>query len=454
MIIIIIIIILGCHFAAKIIEHAPKILCKEKFDGYDRQLTRAALGRPFRLGMLYDCRTDTLLTGLPFWSMEELDSITYSERMENSSVHLIMEDSLDCKAKHMGISGEDKLGVMSGMIKLSGSGEYLSDTKTTEMVARVSLHYQSTSEFRQLDTTSLLKTLPDECGKSSTITKLNLATHVVVGILYGADAVFVFEHPLRGNSSDEVMACQAYMELLISQISSKGEVDINKAPNLLSVKDNMSCKFYGDIILENLPTKFSEAKEAYNIVFKTINIGGEGEKKVVPKKVWLLPLSAFINVPTIKQSISNETVSIISNVINDLQLLRVVATDLKKIYNFPPFSDYIHNQLDIMQALVSTRLSCIITEMRQLLPKIRGDPAYEEKLLEDLVKVKHDPRPFDLAFLKQWLKAKENEAQSLNSLYSLVASEGIVYLEYLMYDFYLRWCKGCWKARSVQQSIY
>ena len=405
-------------------------------------LSRAALGRPFQLGMLYDCRTDTLVTGLPFWSMEELDRKTYSERMENSSVHLIMEDTLDSKADHMGISGEGKLGVMSGMVKLSGSGEYLSDTKTTEKVARVSLYYQSTSEFRQVDAKSLLKSFPEEYDK---ITKLNVATHIVVGILYGADAVFVFEHSLKEASSDEVVKCQGDMELFIKQINVSGKVDAAKTTSSQSVKDNMSCKFYGDMILESLPTKFSEAKDAFKMVVDTINIrksknktdeGTEeiesceeleenSQEKVVPKKVWLLPLSAFTNAPSIERTISDETVSIVSNVINDLQHLKVVASDLKKAYDFPPFSDYLHYQLNIMQTLISTRLSRIMTEIKHLLPKIRGDPAYSERLLEELVKVKHNPRPFDLAFLKQWLKEKENEAQSLNSLYSLVASEGI-----------------------------
>ena len=351
-------------------------------DDKRRALTTAALGRPFQLGMLYDCRTNTLITGLSLWDHKILnpkhpDTIVHSKRMENSSIHLITEDSLESKAKHLGISGEAKLGIMSGDINISGSAEYLSDTKSSSKCSRVSLHYQSTSEFREVD--FALEQLKEERHKA---VELKFATHVVTGIVYGADAVFVFDHMMDENSSKDKLKVEGDMKMALSTFTLDVKGAVNLDADQESMKDKMSCKFYGDVILEKLPT-FSN------------------------------------NAPCVVRSISDTMVAKVQETIEEFQHLKVKATDLKKTYNFPPFSDYIHRQLDLAVSILDNRQRKLTTGMREWLPRIRGEDDVDESKLQTLID-DNNTAPFDLQHMKQWLEAKENEAGTMEGLFKLV----------------------------------
>ena len=428
--------------------------------------TIAALGRPFQLGMLYDCRNDTLVTGLSLWDQATIKANTHGQRMENSSVHLITGDDMNKKALSMGVNGEGQLSLMSGMVNVKGSAEFLMDTTSSKKQTRVSLHYQSISEFKELDLERQRKERWD-------IINLDVATHVVTGILYGADAVFVFDHTAEDETTK--MKIQADMEAAIKKLSGdmKGSGELTRDEQTMST--NLSCKFYGDMILDSLPTTFSDAHRAYGDVIKKINIGGisdtkdgeeddnedvdvaeeEPKEKTVPKMVWMVPLSALDpNAPTVARKIDDVTVSKVQSKIDQLQQLKVTATDLKETYAFPPFSDYIQHQLNIFLSLVDDRLMNLTTRLKDLLPQLRRNP---DAKMDELSKLLNQsvPAPFDFLTLSNWLAAKETEVSTLKSLYLRVCphsnkNEGL--MMYVLVSHYLMYYRNRngWNDGSIQ----
>ncbi|KAJ3583444.1 hypothetical protein NHX12_017337, partial [Muraenolepis orangiensis] len=57
----------------------------------ERTLELAALGRPFSLGMLYDCRNDSLIPALTLWDREDLEKDAFETLQPNSSFDIVSE---------------------------------------------------------------------------------------------------------------------------------------------------------------------------------------------------------------------------------------------------------------------------------------------------------------------------------------------------------------------------
>ena len=72
-------------------------------------LEKPCLGRPFRLGMLYDCRRDSLVPGVTLWSAETLNKVVDSKSQETSDFEVIAEDSLSSKSFQLDVDAELKL---------------------------------------------------------------------------------------------------------------------------------------------------------------------------------------------------------------------------------------------------------------------------------------------------------------------------------------------------------
>ncbi|KAJ3581528.1 hypothetical protein NHX12_016549, partial [Muraenolepis orangiensis] len=57
----------------------------------ERTLVLAALGRPFSLGMLYDCRNDSLIPAFTLWDREDLEKDAVETSQPNSSFDIVSE---------------------------------------------------------------------------------------------------------------------------------------------------------------------------------------------------------------------------------------------------------------------------------------------------------------------------------------------------------------------------
>ena len=151
------------------------------------QLQLPCLGLPFKLGMLYDCRNNKLIPGKSLWSHETLCKYSTTKPQETSRFEVVSEDSFNQKALHLGADDDLQLSLLSGLMQAEGAAQVLYDHKTSKNMSRVTVNYKSISTFEQLTMDQLgMVEFPEVFEK-------DMATHVVTGVMYGAEAFFIFD---------------------------------------------------------------------------------------------------------------------------------------------------------------------------------------------------------------------------------------------------------------------
>ncbi|KAF1383193.1 hypothetical protein PFLUV_G00128780 [Perca fluviatilis] len=74
----------------------------------NRTIEVAALGRPFALGMLYDCRQDSLVPGMTLWDRDNLMS-NIGERPQNyNDFEIVASESIADKSSALNVEASLK----------------------------------------------------------------------------------------------------------------------------------------------------------------------------------------------------------------------------------------------------------------------------------------------------------------------------------------------------------
>ncbi|XP_053197844.1 neoverrucotoxin subunit alpha-like [Scomber japonicus] len=367
----------------------------------------AALGRPFTLGMLYDTRKGVLIPGFTLWDTKTLQENTVETSQRCSDFHITSSDSIESKSSLLDIEASLKVSFMSGLIEVGGSAKYLNDKKKFKNQSRVTLQYKTTTNFKQLSMNKFA--ILDEQQKVDI--EKSSATHVVIGILYGANAVFVFDSEKLDASN--VQEIQGHMEAVIKKIPSfdiQGKVDIKLTEEEKALTNKFSCKFFGDLILESNPATFEEAVKTYVDLPKLL---GENRENAVPLKVWMMPLKNLDSkAAELKAEVSTGLVKNVENNVEDLGTVEMrlndcLADSVSK--NFPQirkslirFQKQRNNYTSgLQEAIAKTVIS--IHEGKE-------DESSLKKLLED-----RDKSPFSHEKLSKWLDQKEREINVIGS---------------------------------------
>ncbi|XP_051272949.1 stonustoxin subunit beta-like [Dicentrarchus labrax] len=363
----------------------------------------AALGRPFTLGMLYDARRDQLIPGVTLWD-KETHKVT---SQEGSTFHISASDTIESKSSLLDINASLKASFMGGLIEVGGSAEYLNDTKKYKNQSRVTFQYNATTTFKQLSVTHLECKDPQQID----IIKKSSATHVVTGILYGANAFFVFDSQKLDVSS--VQNIEGSMEAVIKKIPSfniEGNVDIKLTDEEKELTNKFSCKFYGDFILDSNPATFEQAVKTYAELPKLL---GEEREKAVPLKVWLMPLkNLHSEADELKSGISVGLVRKAQDALEDFREIRMrynECLDDSVVENLPQ----IKGGLDRFRNLCEDYESSLKKTMAKKFSLIREgteDESLTKQLFED-----RDKSPFSKEKLKSWLDHKEKEINIIRS---------------------------------------
>ncbi|XP_039643149.1 stonustoxin subunit beta-like [Perca fluviatilis] len=365
----------------------------------------AALGRPFTLGMLYDARTDNLIPGLTLWDDKTLQGKITESSQRTSDSHIYKEDSTDYKCRRLDVEVSLKASVLGGLIEFGGSAKYLNDQKKFYNQSRVTCQYKTTTNFKQL----MIEQLTMETQQMDVIKKSS-ATHVVTGILYGANAFFVFDSAKVEASSvqDIQVSMHAAINLLFAKGEAKAKVQLTEEQKTLT--ENLSCKFYGDFILDSNPATFEDAVKAYEQLPKLL---GEKGEKAVPVKVWLMPLKNFHSEGAeLMRGIKDHLVSKAEYVLDDLKEKEIRCNDSledKVGEQFPQ----IREELSTFQKLCGSYASNLQQALKEKLPSIREgkeDESSLDQLFED-----RDKSPFSQEKLTKWLDRKEREINVIRS---------------------------------------
>ncbi|XP_045923913.1 stonustoxin subunit beta-like isoform X2 [Micropterus dolomieu] len=379
----------------------------------------AALGRPFTLGMLYDARKDQLIPGLTLWDDKTLKENTRENSQHSSAFEISASDSIESRSSLLDVDASLKVSYMCGLIEGGGSAKYLNDTKKFKNQSRVTCQYKATTNFKQL---SVIDHLPRNTQQIDVIQKTS-ATHVVTGILYGANAFFVFDSEKLDASS--VTDFQLKMEAVIKKIPKlnvEGKVELKLTDAEKSLTEKFSCKFYGDFILESNPATFEDAVKTYVDLPKLL---GEKGENGVPLKVSLMPLkNLYSEAAEPVREISVGLVSKIEYALEDLSQVGMRCNDSlddRVVENLPQ----IREELSTFQKLCNVYATKLQQTMEKKLPSIRAgkeDESSTEKVFED-----RDKSPFSHEKLSKWMEDKEREINIIRSCVEKMEGTQIVH---------------------------
>ncbi|XP_048697903.2 uncharacterized protein LOC125632960 isoform X1 [Caretta caretta] len=363
-----------------------------------------ALGRPLQLGMLYDCRSDSLIPGITLWNTDTLNKQVGMTMQHKTEFQIIASDTMEDKASALSLSGSLKASFLGGLVEVSGAAGFLNDTKKSKNQARVTLKYSATTRFEQL----AISHSERQNISYPAVYDQKKATHVVTAVLYGAQAFFVFDREV--SSSESIEEIQGNMKRMIEKlpkIAGGGEgPEYKKASNA----EDFSCTFYGDFALKNNPLTYLDAMETYSTLPKLL---GDHWDMAVPVRAWLYPLQLL-------DSKAAKLVSEISSVlIFDTQIALEQLTELDMRCNdmmknpiattFPEFKKKIQQFRDQCQQHRQT----FQKQLAGILPAIRGGGA-EEGVLVDIL-ISKNQSLFNTQRLNEFLDTKEREMNLVDS---------------------------------------
>ncbi|KAM4729074.1 stonustoxin subunit alpha-like [Anableps anableps] len=393
-----------------------------------RAVEVAALGRPFSLGMLYDCRTDLLVPGISLWNNDDLVK-NVNERQQNyNNFEIITSESDEKKYSVLDVGGSLKLSYSSGMVEVGGSGNYLKDNKISRNQARVTLQYLANTKVRELSINNLGENI-----KHTEVFEQGLATHVVTAILYGAQAFFVFD---REVSEDEnIEDIQGDFKLAIKEtckVNAEGEASLTKTDVVRKTENKFSCKFYGDFMLQKTPLTFQEAIQVYQLLPNLLGANGE---HAVPLKVWMLPLTILEpSAAKLAQQVSVGLVQDAQRILEDFNQLEVRCNNAVRAIadKFPQNG----KNLKRFKELCSDLKLELQQDLAKTLPLIRGGELEEDELTK-ILKKRHSS-PFSSKCLNQWMDWKEKEICFLRALTSMIKNTKLLPSPNQLYEEILR----------------
>uniref|UniRef100_A0A3Q2C6E8 B30.2/SPRY domain-containing protein n=1 Tax=Cyprinodon variegatus TaxID=28743 RepID=A0A3Q2C6E8_CYPVA len=365
-----------------------------------------ALGRPFSLGMLYDARKDELITGFSMWKEQFLEKKTKSEHNHSSSFQVLSSDSLQEKSSLCDLGTSLKASFLSGLIEVGGSAKYLNDKKKFKNQSRVILHYRAISYLSKLLMT------PSEAQSEGELTDKvkSMATHVVTGIQYGANAFFVFDSEKAEEKPFQATLKAAIDKTLIADGNTSSSLKEEE-----SFLNSISCKFYGDFLFENNPTTFEEALKTYQSLSKKLL---EDTKNSVPVQVFLTPLKSYDpTAAAVTGEICEGLITKAQNVFEDLSQIEMRCNDILDMTALKNFSSY-YNIFQKFSDLCKMFEKNLRDFLKETFPSIRAGKVCNSSVEKEL-----DLKKTPLDNLERWISDKEAEVTAMNIC--LKSMEGI-----------------------------
>ena len=356
------------------------------------------LGRHFLLGSLYDYRNDNICEStLSLWS----DQTPVTSKQFASQFEVIAEDSLSSIARRLDIKESQRLSLFGGLIDtFSGSAKYLYDYRFSKQRVQVALRYFCTTHKNQLN----LDALPDS-GSSLDVP----ATHVATGILYGAEAIFVFHKEVT--YPDDYDTVYRHLQDKVVKLCDALNTASNIDEQYFIGDQLLSFTYYGDFQFQANALNIENAVKLCKSVPAMLVPSRENNPSLVPKLVCLRPLNEkFGCTPKLVKEISADWVIQIEMFVQEVYDIemrcRILLT--KEVSQY--FS-VIKHQLSHFKNMIFRHRKCFLQPLVQLLPKIR-DGEEEETQLDKLFENYHRS-PFNAKHLHSWLEEKECEISLL-----------------------------------------
>ncbi|XP_066531639.1 cytolytic toxin-alpha-like [Hoplias malabaricus] len=364
----------------------------------DSILEISALSRPLHLGTLYNARNDQLIPGFSIWETEDIDKATRVRPQPSTRFQVAGSESLSEKISLLQVSASVKLSFFGGLIKAGGSAHYLKSNTSSTHQCSISLLFHKSTEYKELR-------ISDLDSPNAEILEETNATHVVVGVLYGADAIMEFQQ--TASDASDKKEIQGNLHVMIKKVPSveiSGDGSLKMDDNDKKKVQNFSCQFFGDFDLKENPSTFEEAVKVYK---ELPTLLGEKGEKAVPLKVRLYPLSRFNNTESkLKTMISEALVSEVEKVMDDFQQAEKRTNDLLEKSKEIKAEDLV-DKLEQFQSSLRVFIVEFLKKMAVLIPEVRGG-SVKEMTLKDLL-MSLNKSGFSGREMKQWLDGKDTE---------------------------------------------
>ncbi|XP_034410679.1 uncharacterized protein LOC117746028 [Cyclopterus lumpus] len=386
--------------------------------GAGRTMEVAALGRPFSLGMLYDCRLDSLVPGMTLWDYDDLEKNAKEITKPSSEFGIVTSESIDDKSLALNVEASLKASFLGGLVKVGGSAKYLNDSKTSRHQARVTLSYKTTTKFQKLS----MNHLGRNNIKHPYVFDKGIATHVVTAVLYGAQAFFVFDREVSETEThQDIQGNLTVMIKMIPGIAIEGEGALKMKDKDREYVDKFSCKFHGDFSLKKNPVTFQEAVEVYQSLPRLLGANGEN---AVPMTVWLLPLTTLDSTAAkLVRQISIRLVNESQSVLEDFSELEMRCKDALRTTTAQQFPQ-IGKKIKTFREMCSEFRLELQRTLAKRLPSIRGG-GEEEAVLADILK-QILSSPFNSNNLNEWMDCKDKEVYILRSFTKMMKNTKIL----------------------------
>uniref|UniRef100_A0A914XNS0 G domain-containing protein n=1 Tax=Plectus sambesii TaxID=2011161 RepID=A0A914XNS0_9BILA len=249
---------------------------------------RQALGRIAHIGELYDARTDTFCGRGLFVSKLPTDSITKTDT-PRTVTDFVLTDSINDKFNKLDVQAELKVSMLCGLVNASGHGKYLSSTKSSNKESSATLVCRMTTVHEAMEINSVLKLI-----SADAITNTPNATHVVIGIQWGAMATATVSCAMKENEDQKQLEGELKIKLQCIKAAAAG------AGNYQDETSTRSRDFHLEFFVDALPNgdDLPTTVEQAILFMKRIPtlIANANDGRGTPISYTLFPLSPLQNV--------------------------------------------------------------------------------------------------------------------------------------------------------------
>ena len=297
----------------------------------------------------------------------------------DTSVELVMSDSIQDKFHKLDIEAELQISLLSGLVKLSGSGAYLNEDKKSARTQSMSLVYSIRTvneEFMLRHNTGMIdvEVLKADSGLQ--------ATHVVVGIDWGAVcSITCLCENSEGKEETAIKgALGVHLEKLKGLVSAEGSARVDYNDTEKEQLDKFTYKCTSDVSTtdKDLPTSFEGALELARSLPKIVKETNDG--KGVPLLYMMMPLETVakmcrlqvtleLHYSSIREDTIKRTAQVMESIIKKRQKLFDMQNDLHALGDYVAESslstiDKYMNDITVDESAFKHQLQELVTKVR------------------------------------------------------------------------------------------
>ena len=359
-----------------------------------------ALGRPFRIGMLYDRRSDQLIVGRTLWGPNTLLNTT-KHPLPSSHFEVGTSSTYTERINLFHISAELTISLLFGLAEFSaGATEYFRKLRKSHNYVSASLLYTTTTYYEGMHMDSLSNIEYPE------VLQDKQATDVVVGITYGTRSSFMFDRKIIEVKKDEYEISSGLLKGLLRKLAPAIKGDYS-GENAMKYK----CELFTDLVIRKKPSTYNEAIE---LIKRLPKVAANQSKYEKPLYVYILPIDELdINRETSLKvfSIGKEIIQPFFKAVSDIEHMMIFIDTALASLSQPVYKIATERygtfkyRLDLYKKDFESNVKSAIPAVR------RGNRAVSE--LERILK-RNNNSPFNVKSVHSWF----NQIETMTSIIS------------------------------------